>query len=317
MPITSTPIEKGSVLNRESSNKSASKSKNIEFFLSEPSFSFDDMVLEPGLRDEIENAIALFSYREKLFNEWNLGRVIKHPVNLCINLYGESGTGKTMAANAIAKELGMKVLRVNYADIESKYVGETSKNLVSLFEYAKTNNAVILFDEADALLSKRVTDMSSATDVSVNQTRSVMLTILDTYEGIVLFTTNFISNYDPAFMRRISHHIKFELPNEALRSRLLEHYLTNTIPNRIDIVAIARKYPGISGADISNAIVNCALKAARNNKEYIDDDDIEYALSKILAAKIDNQTIKYTVTERNVPEQYAFQQMGIKVEDKK
>ena len=104
---------------------------------------------------------------------------------------------KRWRANAIASQLGFKLLRVNYADIESKFVGETSKNLERLFSIAKEKHAVLLFDEADALLSKRVTDMTSATDVSVNQTRSVLLTLLDGYDGMVIFTTNFISNYDP------------------------------------------------------------------------------------------------------------------------
>lgn len=124
------------------------------------------------------------------------------------------------------------MLRVNYAEIESKYVGETSKNLERMFTVARLNHSIILFDEADALLSRRVTDMTSATDVSVNQTRSVLLTLLDGYDGMVIFTTNFISNYDPAFMRRIPFHIKFELPNEAQRIALLQHYLTGTIPNQ-------------------------------------------------------------------------------------
>lgn len=84
-----------------------------------------------------------------------------------------------MCAHAIAKELNKKIICVNYADIESKYVGETSKNLTSLFDYAKENDFVIFFDEADALLSKRVTNMSSSTDVSVNQTRSVLLTFVN------------------------------------------------------------------------------------------------------------------------------------------
>ena len=77
------------------------------------------------------------------------------------------------------------------------------KNLTAIFNYSKTIDAILLFDEADALLSKRVTDMLHSTDVSVNQTRSVLLTLLNDYTGIVLFTTNFISNFDPAFMRRI------------------------------------------------------------------------------------------------------------------
>ena len=87
-----------------------------------------------------------------------------------INLYGPSGTGKSVTAHAIAAQLGRDILTVDYSQIESKYVGETSKNLTEMFDYAKKSEAIIFFDEADALLSKRVNNMSSSTDVSVNQT---------------------------------------------------------------------------------------------------------------------------------------------------
>ena len=130
-----------------------------------------------------------------------------------------------MSAHAIASALGKKLICVNYADIESKYVGETSKNLTRLFNDPNNRDDIIFFDEADALLSKRVTDMSSATDVSVNQTRSVLLTLLNSYEGMVIFATNFISNYDSAFMRRIHYHIRFNLPNAELRKKLWAHYI--------------------------------------------------------------------------------------------
>lgn len=118
-----------------------------------------------------------------------------------------------MAAHAIAHELNKPLIAVNYAEIESKYVGETSKNITALFNTAKEQDAIIFFDEADAMLSRRVTNMSHATDVSVNQTRSVLLTLMNDHEGLIIFTTNFVSNYDPAFMRRILSHILFDLPN--------------------------------------------------------------------------------------------------------
>lgn len=100
---------------------------------------------------------------------------------IAINLYGLPGTGKTMAAHAIASALKRPMFAVNYADIESKYVGETSKNLTRLFKEAELIDAIIFFDEADAMLSRRVTNMSNSTDVSVNQTRSVLLTLMNNW----------------------------------------------------------------------------------------------------------------------------------------
>ena len=131
---------------------------------------------------------------------------------------------------------------VDYAEIESKYVGETSKNLTRLFQLAEKEGAVIFFDEADALLSKRVTNMTSATDVSVNQTRSVLLNLLNQYQGIIIFATNFIQNFDPAFLRRIKYHVQFHLPDEALREQLWKMYIPQKMPCEVDCNALAKQY---------------------------------------------------------------------------
>lgn len=159
-----------------------------------------------------------------------------------MNLYGPPGTGKTMAAHAITSALEKQMICVDYAEIESKYVGETSKNLSRLFQTAKEQDAVIFFDEADALLSKRVTNMTSATDVSVNQTRSVLLNLLNQYQGVILFATNFIQNFDAAFLRRIKYHIPFHLPDEAMRERLWRMY----IPEKCPAGRTAGTWPGNS-----------------------------------------------------------------------
>lgn len=312
MPINPVPISTPQPFSAVSARRPSSPQAHdtIQFLLSDPVYTFEDMVLTPEIRESIQNALAIFQYREKLFDEWHLSSVIKRPNNLCLNLYGEPGTGKTMAANAIASQLGFKLLRVNYAEIESKFVGETSKNLERLFSIAKEKHAVLLFDEADALLSKRVTDMTSATDVSVNQTRSVLLTLLDGYDGMVIFTTNFISNYDPAFMRRIPYHIKFELPDEAQRSALLRHYLTGTVPNSIDVDEVAHQFPGIAGGDIANALLVSALKTAREERAFLKQSDFTEALSRILQSKQENKGKKVTIESRQVTEEYARAQLA-------
>lgn len=199
-------------------------------------------------------------------------------------------------------------MRVDYADIESKYVGETSKNLTKLFDRASAGNALLLFDEADALLSRRVTEMSSVTDVSVNQTRSVLLTLLDRFSGIVIFTTNFISNYDPAFLRRIPYHIHFPLPDEAGRLALLRHYLSDTVPNTIDFAQVARDRRGISGADIANATLTAALRTARAGLASMSQAEFEAALDRIARSKRDNSGWS-VVEEREVSERYAVSQI--------
>ena len=260
----------------ESEIKATKKSKEppIEFIPEEPRWSFDEIILPQAVKDKILDVANYAENSKKVFEEWGLQKVFKQSRQIGINLYGAPGTGKTMEAHAIAKHLGRKILVVNYADIESKFVGETPKNIRRAFEAAKDSGSILFFDEADAILSKRVTNMTSATDVSVNQTRSVMLMIMNDYQDFVIFATNFISNFDPAFMRRISTHIEFKLPDLECRKKLWRHYILPSLPNNVDIDELAEKYDGISGSDIANAVLMAAFKSARLRarivfKEYI------------------------------------------------
>ena len=261
-----------------------------------------------SVKDKILDVADYAENSKIVFEEWGLQSVYKQSRRIGINLYGAPGTGKTMAAHAIAKYLGRKILAVNYADIESKYVGETPKNIRKAFEAAAATNSILFFDEADAILSKRVTNMSSATDVSVNQTRSVMLMVMNDYQDFVIFATNFISNFDPAFMRRISTHIEFKLPDLDCRKRLWRHYILPTMPNNIDIDELAEKYDGLSGSDIANAVLMAAFKAARQKANLVDKSLVFEAVEETLASRNANQGV--TVTERKVSEEYVREQIA-------
>ena len=285
-----------------------SKEPSIEFYPEEPKYSFDEIILPQAVKDKIPDVANYAENSRKVFEEWGLQAVYKQSRRIGINLYGEPGTGKTMAAHAIAKHLGRKILVVNYADIESKYVGDTPKNIRKAFEAAAATNSILFFDEADAILSKRVTNMSSATDVSVNQTRSVMLMVINDYQDFVIFATNFISNFDPAFMRRISTHIEFKLPDLDCRKKLWQHYILPTMPNNIDIDELAEKYDGLSGSDISNAVLMAAFKAARQNAELVDKSLVFEAVEETLASKNANKGI--TVEKRVVSEEYVKEQVA-------
>ena len=268
------------------------KESPIEFFPEEPRWSFDEIILPQSVKDKILDVADYAENSKIVFETWGLQKVFKQSRQIGINLYGAPGTGKTMAAHAIAKHLGRKILVVNYADIESKYVGETPKNIRRAFEAAKASNSILFFDEADAILSKRVTNMTSATDVSVNQTRSVMLMIMNDYQDFVIFATNFISNFDPAFMRRISIHVKFTLPDEDCRRKLWHMYTPPELPNNLDFDELAKKFDGISGSDISNAMLNSAFKAARLNVDKLDKTLVFEAVENILASKRANDGYK-------------------------
>lgn len=289
--------------------------KEMDFSVQNPRYSFEDIVLDDDQLNDIKMVMAYETNKDLLMNIWGMKKLYPERKGLMINLYGESGTGKTMVAHAIASALKKLIIVVNYAEIESKYVGETSKNLVRLFKEAEEKNVVLLFDEADALLSKRVTNMMSSNDVSVNQTKSVLLNILNEFGGIVVFTTNFISNYDFAFMRRIPFQIKFNLPNEEQRKRLWKHYLSVGIPYTCDIDGIAAKYEDVSGSDISNAVWMAALDSVNRQENFVCENRIINAVEKIIKAKSDNQNKRSEkddariVSVREVDEEYALGQI--------
>ena len=280
------------------------------FIPEKPKYSLDDIILSNHVKESILDVANYATSSHKVFEIWGFGKTHQYSKRIGINLYGPPGTGKTMAAHAIAKDLGRNILIVNYADIESKYVGETPKNIRKAFEAAKQTNSILFFDEADAILSKRVTNMTQAIDVSVNQTRSVMLMIMNEYQDFIIFATNFIENFDPAFMRRISMHVKFDLPDESCRKLLWQKYIPKELPNNVDVDEIAQKYDNLSGSDIANAMLNAAFKAARLNADGVDKQYVFEAVQNIIAGKEANQKKSITVTKREVSEEYVKSQLG-------
>ena len=273
------------------------------FIPEEPRYSLEDIILTQATKDQILDVATYAENSQLIFETWGFNKTHEYSKRIGINLYGAPGTAKTMAAHAIAKHLGRKILAVNYADIESKYVGETPKNIRKAFEAAKNTDSILFFDEADAILSKRVTNMLSATDVSVNQTRAVMLMLMNEYQDFIIFATNFISNFDSAFMRRISVHVKFELPDFECRKKLWQMYIPAEFAaqfENLDIDELAGKFDGLSGSDISNAVLNAALKAARfipNGNFKNDALKAEYKASYTNSNKFDKQIFLEAVTD--------------------
>lgn len=293
----------------QDSNAKNDSNKRIAFTTEVPKYDLEDLILPAGTKDKILDVVEYEHNSKIVFEDWGLGETHKYSKRIGINLYGPPGTGKTMAAHAIAKFLGRNILIVNYADIESKYVGETPKNIRAAFEAAEKSNSILFFDEADAILSRRVTDMQRAGDVSVNQTRSVMLMLMNDYDDFIIFATNFISNFDPAFMRRISMHIKFDLPDEECRRNLWYRYIPEKMPSNVDVLMLARKYDGITGSDIANAVLNAAFKAARKKKDVVSHIYIEEAIEQIIASKKANEGGRVTVTKREVSKEYVDEQL--------
>ena len=332
MPINPKSSDNSKLVNAEI--KSIKKESLEEIFIpEEPKFSLDEIILSAKVKAQVLDVATYSENAHRIFELWGFKRTHKFSRQIGVNLYGAPGTGKTMAAHAIAKHLGRKILAVNYADIESKYVGETPKNIRKAFEAAKNSGSILFFDEADAILSKRVTNMTQAVDVSVNQTRSVMLMLMNEYQDFIIFATNFISNFDPAFMRRISVHVKFELPDVECRKKLWAMYIPKEFAaqfENLDVDELAEKFDGLSGSDISNAVLNAAFKAARlvpdgdikntalrtkyqssyANTNKFDKKILFEAVENIIASKKANENQKITVERRAVSEEYVKKQIA-------
>lgn len=306
MPINT---NKTSFYNFDSSKENITLRTTFE--LVDPKYQLSDLVLPQATMADIKKALSLQKFQNEIFETWGLKETHKYDNKLIINFYGESGTGKTMSAHALAYQLGKRLLIVNYADIESKYVGETPKNIKAAFDFAKKNDAILFFDEADAILSRRVTNMTNATDTSVNQTRSVLLNILNDYNDVVLFSTNFISNYDPAFMRRILIHIKFSLPNKVLREALFRRYIPKRLPHNISLQKISEISEGLTGSDISNSILLAAFSVKADQRNFVEHEDLVKEIIAIKQSKLANlgkdNIIK--IEERNVSESFVNQQL--------
>jgi SpoVK/Ycf46/Vps4 family AAA+-type ATPase len=228
-----------------------------------PQRSMDDLVLPPAVRHRIALALSQVDNHEILYQHWNLKKIDPYRVGTALNFYGPSGTGKSLAAEAIAHQRRQLFIDVSYAEIESKYVGDTPKNIEACFRQAAARDAVLVFNEADSILGSRLSNVTQSSDHSVNVSRAVMLSQLDAFRGLVVFTTNFPRNYDAAFIRRILVHVRFDLPDEATRRALWEMLVPPEIPRaeRLDVAFLAASSEGLAGGDIVNVVKAAAALA--------------------------------------------------------
>lgn len=241
------------------------------FIAVEGKYDFNQIIIPKEKLDEIYSAINLIELQDLVFNKWNFKSI--DPVPRCIlNFYGKPGTGKTMCAHAIARKIGKKILALNYAEIESKYVGDSAKNLMSAFSYAKENDCVLFFDEADSFLGKRIQNVSQGADQALNSLRSQMLILLEEFHGIVIFATNLVKNFDVAFESRILKQIQFELPDESSRCKIISKMIPDELPlehklTDEELLTLSQTIGLISPREIKNAVLECIINKATQYRE--------------------------------------------------
>jgi SpoVK/Ycf46/Vps4 family AAA+-type ATPase len=229
-----------------------------------PGRSLADVILPKHTRRALEQALAEVRNHSLIFDKWGLGERHASGLGLAFNFAGPPGTGKTLCAQAIAHALSMKLLVVDYAEAESMWVGETPKNIVAAFRTAAEQNAVLFFDEADAIATRRSHGTSLPDQRESNLTVNVLLRELENFNGIVIFATNLAANFDPAFERRIRSHVLFEIPGAEEREQIWKlqvHPSKTPLASDVDFQDLAQKYV-VSGGDIKNAVIKAAASAA-------------------------------------------------------
>ena len=222
-----------------------------------------DLVLAEETRDTLQEMEATVRLRHRVLDDWGFQRLV-HGRGVSALFYGEPGTGKTLAAGVIAAACGLPLYQIDTAQVVSKWVGETEKNLSEVFRAAEAGHAMLLFDEADAIFGKR-TDVQHSTDRFANMQTNFLLTQIESFNGVVVLTTNKESVMDPAFQRRLTFRVHFPMPDEKEREELWRRMLADVKGDaqleRVHFTELARRLQ-MSGGYIRNAVLRAAYQAA-------------------------------------------------------
>ena len=228
----------------------------------QPAYRWENLVLASDSLKRLRELCDQFRYRDKVYDEWGFGRSRLSGRGLAALFAGPSGTGKTMSAEIIAGELGLELYRIDLSQVVSKYIGDTEKNLGRVFAEAERANAVLFFDEADALFGKR-SEVRDAHDRYANIETGYLLQRMEEYDGVMILATNFRKNMDEAFVRRLQFVIDFPYPTVVDRVRLWRNVWPRqaSCPTAVDMQRLAERFE-ITGGNIRNIAVAAAFMAA-------------------------------------------------------
>lgn len=226
---------------------------------------WSDLVLPDGTRQQLQDLASAVVTRDRVFEEWGFGTVGRGSGPGIVALFaGVSGTGKTMSASVIARATGLDLWRIDLSTVVSKYIGETEKNLERVFTGAKAGDAILFFDEADALFGKR-SDVKDAHDRYANIETAYLLQRLEDHDGVVILASNLSRNIDQAFLRRLHYVVDFPMPDASLRERLWRKAFPPAAPMHpeVDFAFLGRQF-NFAGGDIRAAALDAAFLAAGN-----------------------------------------------------
>lgn len=227
-----------------------------------PKYSWEELILPEEQLTLLRNACNQVTYRNVVLGEWGFGRKLSYGKGVSMLFAGPPGTGKTMSAEVVANELGLELFKIDLSQVISKYIGETEKNLHHIFSEAKIGNAILFFDEADALFGKR-SEVKDSHDKYANVETAYLLQKMEEYEGVSILATNLLQNFDEAFMRRINYVVKFPFPEPDYREEIWRSMFPTDTPRTadIDFEFLASKLH-IAGGGIKNVVLAASFLAA-------------------------------------------------------
>lgn len=231
----------------------------------EPHFTWDDIVLPEDTLAQLHEMVNTVRQRPRVYHDWGFARRLSLGRGLNALFAGESGTGKTMAADVMAGELGLELYKIDLSAVVSKYIGETEKNLNQIFHEAETSNAILFFDEADALFGKR-SEVRDSHDRYANVEISYLLQRMEAFDGVVILATNLRANLDEAFTRRLHYVVEFPFPNAEDRERIWQVNVPPDVPlaDDVDWAELAQRFR-VAGGNIRNIILAAAFLAAEED----------------------------------------------------
>jgi SpoVK/Ycf46/Vps4 family AAA+-type ATPase len=256
--------------------------------------SWDDIVLPADARLQLQEVCRWVKHRSQVYESWGFGAKLARGKGLAVLLSGASGTGKTMSAEVIARDLQLDLFRV-----VSKYIGETERNLSRIFSKTSSGNCLLFFDEADALFGKR-TEVKDAHDRYANIEINYLLAEMDSYEGLIIVATNMKGNLDQAFIRRFSHVIEYPLPDERLREVIWRKSFPKQTPlgSDVDFGFLAQRF-NVPGGSIRNIALSSAFLASADGQTIT----MEHV---ILATKREYQKIGRVCSKSDYGQYYAL-----------
>ena len=230
-------------------------------------YRWDDLVVPERQRMLLRSISAYLRHRDRVLSDWGYERTVARTQGLKVLFAGESGTGKTMGAQVLGAELGLDLYRVDLATVVSKYIGETEKNLERIFTAADGSNAILFFDEADALFGKR-SEVSDSHDRYANIEVAYLLQRMEAYPGAVILATNYKRNIDDAFIRRLDFVVDFPFPEADDRRRIWSLVIPAAAPvaDDVDLDFLATQFK-LSGGAIRNCSLAAAFQAADEDSE--------------------------------------------------